>query len=76
MMTNPKIIISVENSTLIIELIEKFPDNDWDWDAISYNPNLTLEWLDKYPNKPWNWDGLSANPNLTFDILKMQPQSF
>ena len=36
-------------------LLEKYHNRDWDWDAISENPNITMEIIEKYPNKPWHW---------------------
>jgi hypothetical protein len=42
-------------------LLLKYPDKPWDWDSISWNPNITMEFIDKYPNKPWNWGGISYN---------------
>ena len=39
-----------------MEIIDEFPDKDWDWGTISRNKNLTLKMIEKYPYKPWNWD--------------------
>ena len=38
-----------------MELVDEFPDKDWNWDIISRNRNLTLKMIEKYPDKPWNW---------------------
>ena len=38
-----------------MEFIEKYPDKPWDWNSISYNPNITIEFIEKHSDKPWNW---------------------
>jgi hypothetical protein len=32
----------------LIALIHKYPDKDWNWCAISRNPNITMEIIEKY----------------------------
>ena len=36
-------------------LLEKYPNKDWDWEAISEHPNLELEWIKKLSLKE-DWD--------------------
>jgi len=50
-------------------MIEKYPDKPWNWEYISYNPNITMEIIEKYPEKPWVWWGISQNPNITIEIV-------
>jgi hypothetical protein len=33
----------------------------WDWNAISYNPNITMEIIESYPDMPWDWNSISSN---------------
>ena len=47
-----------------MEIIEKYPDKSWNWEFISYNPNITMEIIEKYPDKPWNWACISLNKFL------------
>ncbi len=51
------------------KLIEKYPDNDWNWGAhgFSSNPAVTPEFVEKHMDKPWSWGiwGLSYNPSIT-----------
>ena len=56
-----------------MEFIEKYPDKPWNWNLLSYNPNITMEFIDKYPDKPWNWKWISSNPNITMDIIDKYP---
>ena len=42
-------------------LIQLYPDNPWDWDGISSNPNITWEIIQAHPDKPWNWYEISHN---------------
>jgi len=44
-------------------LLEHFPNAEWDWWAISSNPNITFDYVKLYPEKPWDWYGLGSNPN-------------
>ena len=58
------------NPNITMDIIEKHPDEDWEWYYISRNPNITIEDIEKYPNKPWDWNGLSINPNITIDFIE------
>ena len=44
-----------------MEIIEKYPDKQWNWKGISRNPNLTMEMIEKNPDKPWDWQLISQN---------------
>ena len=55
-------------------LLKKYPEKPWDWDNISYNPNLALEIIEKYPEKPWDWTGISRNPNITMEMIEKYPE--
>jgi hypothetical protein len=43
------------------QLILMFPDKDWDWECISYNPNITMKFILDNPDKPWDWGCISLN---------------
>jgi len=49
------------NSSITVEIIEKYPCEPWDWISISRNPNLTMEIIDKYSDKPWDWNQISSS---------------
>ena len=54
---------SLENETKnnvmekFIKLFEKYPDKDWDWDAISEHDNLEIDFINKFPDKFLKWNG-------------------
>ena len=54
----------------LIQLLEKFPDKEWNWDELSYNPNITIEIVEKYPDKEWNWTEISNNIKLTIEFIE------
>ena len=47
------------------KLLLKYPDKDWDWEYVSWNPNIDLEFIIENSNLPWKWKWISANPNIT-----------
>jgi hypothetical protein len=44
----------------LIELLQLFPDADWDYDKVSCNELITLDFVKSNPDKPWNWYNLSC----------------
>ena len=46
-------------------MIQSNPDKEWDWEYISWNPNITWEIVQDNPDRDWNWFFLSGNPNIT-----------
>ena len=56
--------------TILETLLLKYPDKDWNWYAISCNPNITMEFIKAHPEKYWNWHFISRNPNLTMEMIK------
>jgi hypothetical protein len=62
------------NKNLTIDIIKKYPDENWVWPEIS--TFIALDIIEKYPNdsiKPgvptWNFDSLVQNPNLTIEFV-------
>ena len=43
----------------LIDIVNNFPDKDWDWYALSKNPSITFDDVLTNPDKPWNWKELS-----------------
>ena len=62
-LVNEEIKRKLEDNELI-KLLNTFPDKEWDWYALSRNPNITWNIVEANPNKPWDWDGLSQNLNI------------
>src|SRR5271155_4168072 len=50
-------------------LINKYPDEKWNWYWISTNPNITWEIISGNPDNPWNWNGISQNPNIPWELI-------
>ena len=56
--------------SLFTNLLKKYPDKDWNMDAVSSNPNISLDFIRDNPNIKWSWfNGVSYNPNLTCDFV-------
>lgn len=64
------VVMHTSNPTLSMDILNRFPDLNWDWEFISYNQNITLSFIEKHINKPWDWNNLSKNPHLTIDFIK------
>jgi len=62
----------IKNKTNVLStLIKKFPDEDWDMEALSENPNITWDVVEYTINKRWNWNKLSRyNPHITIEVIK------
>ena len=52
------------------QYIKDNPNEDWDYDGLSENPNITWEIVQANPTKPWDYDDLSENPNITCEIVQ------
>ena len=63
--TNPNKNMLNKLCSNLLELVEKYPDKNWDYEALSRNPNIPIDILIK---KGWTSD-LITNPNLTFNQL-------
>ena len=55
------------------KIIHSNPDELWDWESLSWNPNITFDMVCKYPQKPWDWFHLSTNPNITIELVEQHP---
>src|SRR6188768_1082716 len=59
----------------LITLINRFPNERWNWEGLSMNPNVSLkDMLDN--DLPWEWIHVSKNPSVTFDDIKNNPTIF
>lgn len=45
-------------------LLRLYPNNNWDWNALSRNPIMKWELITKYPKGKWNWRELSKRMSL------------
>lgn len=53
-----------------IQLLNKLPEKNWNFNYLSYNTNLDLEFIKANKNKKWNLIVLSKNPVITFDFVR------
>jgi len=46
------------NPNITMDIINQFPDKEWDWNEISRNPNInvTTTFIDEYPDNNYDWD--------------------
>ena len=74
----------------LIDIVNKYPDENWCWFDLSKNPSITFDDVLKYQaegsldpevsqpkvvDKSWNWYALSRNPSITFeDVLTNQAE--
>ena len=54
----------------ICDLIDKYPDNNWNWQDLSYNSRVFQPFVERYIDKPWNWRILTENNNITLDFIE------
>lgn len=46
---------------ITLDILQKFPKENWDFQALSLNKNLDLGWLLKFPNANWNFSKIKHN---------------
>jgi hypothetical protein len=62
-----------EHPQLVLEILEKYQDKDWNWFGLQRNKNFTFEWIRKFPDKDWNWRGISRGSNFDLSIVREFP---
>jgi hypothetical protein len=58
---------------LDMRLLRIFPDEDWDWGALSRHALLDMSLVLKFPYKDWDWRALSCHLNLDMLIVHVHP---
>ncbi len=53
----------------LIDFVVSNLDKEWDFNALSKNPNITWSDVQRYQELLWNKYALTANPNMTWDII-------
>jgi len=56
----------------VLQMIMKYyPQGNWNFEALSENPNVSWDIVEYHINKRWNWSKLSRNnPHITCEILQ------
>jgi hypothetical protein len=55
------------------KLLHIFPEKNWNWFAVSKNPNISWSFVTTHLHFPWNFKSLSYNPNISLEIIKNNP---
>lgn len=53
-----------------LEIIEKYPNKQWNDTIISQNIYLTIKFIRSHPEIEWDWFYVSENKNFTIDIIR------
>lgn len=65
-----KEILRRKEKNYLIELLNMFPDKDWNWSTLSCNLNLTKEYFLNHQDKNWMRTGLMINHAFNLTWLK------
>jgi hypothetical protein len=63
-----------EHPQLVLEVLEKYPDKNWNWFGLQRNKNFTYHWIRRFPDKDWNWRGISRGFNFDLSIVREFPK--
>ncbi len=55
-------------------LLKIWPDAPWDYNILSYNPNITLKYVLDNPDKPWSYHFLAQNSSITMKDILAHPE--
>lgn len=61
--------ISRYNHNFDFSLLSLFPDEDWDFTALSYNEKININIVKENLNLPWDWDFLSSNVGISWNDI-------
>jgi hypothetical protein len=61
-----------QTNNIIMDIINKFPDKNWDWDKLFKLENITTDFIEKYPEKQKfiNFSMLSYNRNISLEFIE------
>ena len=57
------------NENIDWNLLDKYPNMNWDFEALSKNKSLTWDFLKENLDLPWSWYELSQHKNITMEII-------
>lgn len=56
---------------ILVSFLKKYPNEHWNFEDLSENPNITWDVVRMTINKRWNWKKLCTNnPHITIDVLR------
>jgi hypothetical protein len=57
-----------------MNLLNRYPDEKWDYGKLSSNPNITEKYILAHSDKDWDWGDLSANSSISIDFMMSHPE--
>lgn len=60
-------------SNTLQQLLEAYPDKEWNFEMLSYNPNVSMKNIADHPNKNWDFRILSHHSNITVKDVAKHP---
>lgn len=64
----------IKSDNHLTKLLERFPNANWDYEALSRNPGLPWEFVMKNLDKKWSWFVLSLRPEVTIEVILRHPR--
>ena len=63
--------MSAQNNNIKMNDIRNNIDLPWNYDWLSFNPNLEISFVKEHPTEKWNYTYMSQNINITMnDVLE------
>lgn len=64
----------LSSSEVSLNIVWKYPNEDWDWGELSHNPGITRKNIRENPDKKWDRYNMCMNPNLTWHDFENVPK--
>lgn len=58
-------------SSVLEQLLLKYPKKDWDFDKLSINPNISIEFMSEHLEYTWNWMIVGGRPDVTQSLINI-----
>ncbi len=64
----------------LLYLLEKYPNENWNYERLSENPNISIKYIKNNPDNKWDWKNISRivtyiefinNPDLPWDYCEL-----
>jgi hypothetical protein len=65
--------LRLSQSPHIVEMLEAYPDEHWDWELVSENKAINTYILTTLGHKPWFWNSVSAFAQIELDDVNHIP---
>ena len=54
----------------MMKYVEEHPEFPWNWQSLTWNPNLTMTDVERHLDQPWDWGSFILNPTLTMNFIE------